>query len=293
MLTVLQTCCSNSTKQNLSKWTELVRNAAKTGSNFICLPEAFDFIGVPGKGEGLKYASSLDGELMSSYKELAKKNNVWLSLGGFHESLPQEIPQNKNKFANLHCLVNSQGEIVAKYRKIHMFDTEHDGGYRESKNTLRGDELVVVKNTPVGTVGLAICYDLRFPELFNKLCKQGKDARCDVILVPSAFMPTTGKAHWHTLLRARAIENQCYIAASAQAGKHNEKRSSFGHSLIVDPWGTVLVDLKDELDTFGSVVLDKTKIAKVRNDLPVFSQPGLKDFTVAVVDGENGTESKF
>jgi len=155
---------------------------------------------------------------------------IWrVSGAGFHERTSPDEP----KMYNTHAIVDAQGRLVAAYRKLHLFDVDYDGGFRESNSTHSGAEALLVTNTPIGSIGVTVCYDLRFPELFTALRRAG----ADVILVPSAFMPTTGAAHWEVLLRARAIETQCYVGAAAQFGKHNDKRSSYGHALIVDPWG--------------------------------------------------------
>ncbi len=227
-------------------------------------------MGKPGTSDSMAAAEPLDGETLTAYRELARRESVWLSLGGFHERL-----ENNAKIANTHVIVNSQGGIAEVYRKMHLFDVDVDGGYRESDSTIRGDRLVVAHGTPVGNVGVTTCYDLRFPALYSTL----RDLGADVMLIPSAFMPTTGKAHWHTLLRARAIETQCFVVASAQAGVHNstdEKtakeirlRASYGHSLVVDPWGTVLCDLGEEHPCVRVVDLDFASMDEVRNKMPV------------------------
>lgn len=269
--------------------------AKRKGCQVICLPEAFDFLGVPGSGDGYRLSSLLTEELMKNYCDIAKREKVWLSLGGFHERLGEEEKKTQTmketegreereqpRIANAHLMINSEGQIVAKYRKIHMFDTDYDGGYRESKATKRGTELVCV-DTPVGRIGLTVCYDVRFPAIFSRLAKEGK---CDLILVPSAFMPTTGKAHWHTLLKARAIENQCYIAAPAQVGKHNEKRSSYGHSLIVDPWGTVVCDLENKEKGVGVAEIDRALLQSVRKKMPMFNQPDINCFPLTIITAD-------
>ena len=174
---------------------------------------------------------------------------LWLSLGGFHEVYDETSKEHSSftpdaqsensdivHYFNTHILVDDHGSIVATYRKIHLFDVDVDGGFRESKYTVPGSQVVLVKDTPFGNIGLSTCYDMRFPELYTLYGLLG----ADLILVPSAFMPTTGKAHWEVLLSSRAIETQCYVAAAAQYGQHNEKRGSHGHALIADPWGKVV-----------------------------------------------------
>lgn len=243
----------------------LVLDAKKQGSLFVCLPEAFDFMGRPGTNDAVENAELLTDETMQKYCTLAKDEGVWLSLGGFHERIPGEI-----RIANTHCVVNANGDIVKSYRKIHLFDVDYDGGFQESASTMDGNEIMVIKNTPIGCVGLSTCYDMRFPEQFSILRRLG----AEVILVPSAFMPTTGAAHWYTLLRARAIETQCYVVASAQSGVHNatqsgRARESYGHSLIVGPFGEILQDLQIECPSVQSVVIDNEYLQAVRQRMPI------------------------
>lgn len=275
MIGVLQLCVSSCPKKNLSVCTPLVAKAKTLGCQFLCLPEAFDYIGEPGSGLGKKQASILTDDLVKSYCNLAKDNSIWLSLGGLHEKI-----ENKSKIANTHLIVNNNGEIVANYRKIHLFDAnvEIPNGYKESNSVEKGNKIVAI-DTPIGRIGLAICFDLRFPELFAKLAEMG----CDVILVPSAFMPSTGKVHWHTLLKARAIENQVYIVAAAQSGAHNCKRSSFGHSLIVDPWGKVLVDLKDSTNELGITEISIKYLQEIKQRIPMKPKPDLSNFKKEII----------
>lgn len=245
---------------NLAQCRTLVKEAVKQGAALLSLPECFEYMGIPGKGDALKAAQPLSGPLLSQYRELAKAEGIWLSLGGFHEASPEP-----EKMYNTHVIVDSGGEIVASYRKLHLFDVDYDGGFRESATTIKGQEALLVRDTPVGNIGVTTCYDLRFPELYTALRRAG----ANVLLVPSAFMPSTGEAHWHVLLRARAIETQCYVAAAAQAGRHNEKRASFGHALIVDPWGKVVCDLGAEGTGIGISVIDPELLDSVRTRMPV------------------------
>jgi len=186
----------------------------------------------------LAQAEILQGPSITKYRNLAKDNSIWLSLGGFHQ-WAQGIGGECHKVFNTHLIIDGEGNIVDTYDKIHLFDVSIPGGaiLQESRNTDRGTRCVCVP-TPFGTLGLTTCYDLRFPELFQRLSEMG----ADIILVPSAFTVPTGRAHWEVLLRARAIETQCYVVAAAQVGKHNHKRMSYGHSIIIDPFGVVLAD---------------------------------------------------
>lgn len=257
-----QMCSTSDVDSNFEQCRELARAAIDQKAALLSLPECFEFMGLPGSGDSIKAAQALDGELFMRYRGLAKEFGIWLSLGGFHES-----STTPSKIYNTHAIVSSDGDIVASYQKLHLFDVDVDGGFKESKSTIRGESALIVRNTPVGNLGVATCYDLRFPELFTSL----REAGAQVLLVPSAFMPTTGKAHWEVLLRARAIENQCYVVAAAQYGQHNPKRASYGHALIVDPWGEVLQDLGAVGNGVGVADVDFARIDSVRATMPIES----------------------
>ncbi|GJM95607.1 hypothetical protein PR202_ga12369 [Eleusine coracana subsp. coracana] len=236
--------------------------AAASGVKFLCFPEVFSFIGSK-DGESVKLAEPLDGPIMQRYCSLAKESGMWLSLGGFQEKGPDDSHQ-----YNTHVIIDDSGTIRSSYRKIHLFDVDVPGNmvYKESRFTTAGDTVVSV-DSPFGRLGLTVCYDLRFPELYQILRFKHQT---QVLLVPSAFTKVTGEAHWETLLRARAIETQCYVIAAAQAGKHNEKRESYGDSIIIDPWGTVIARLPDRLSTgFAVVDLDLSKVEAVRTRMPI------------------------
>mmetsp|Transcript_986 Transcript_986/g.2565 ORF Transcript_986/g.2565 Transcript_986/m.2565 type:complete len:325 (-) Transcript_986:58-1032(-) len=276
-LAVGQMRSTSSPEDNLARCAQLCGDAVSKGAAFLSLPECFEFMGTPGTGDSLRFAQPLDGELFSRYRAVAKEHNLWLSLGGFHEKSADD----PSKMYNTHAIVDGTGNLVASYRKLHLFDVDYDGGFRESDSTHKGQEALLVTGTPIGNVGVATCYDIRFPELFTAL----RDAGADVLLAPSAFMPTTGAAHWEVLLRARAIETQCYVAAAAQWGQHNPKRASYGHALIVDPWGEVMADLGAEGDGVAVVQVDKEKMAGIRARMPVSSHRRRDVVAVVVKDG--------
>ena len=264
VLAVVQLRATRDVGRNVSRARELVRRArTELDAAFVCLPEAADYV-----GEGTP--GTLDGDAVRGFGEIARDEGVWLSVGGVHEvaAEPNNTSPKKKQF-NTHVVFDAAGRIRATYRKVHLFDAAYDGGWRESDSTLAGDKLVVVRNTPVGNVALATCYDMRFPAMFQAYAQAG----ADVVLLPSAFMVTTGKAHWEVLLRARAIECQVYVAAAAQCGAHNERRTSYGHSLIVDPFGTVLVDLKqgdpETNEAVGGALVDVARLAEVRRAMPM------------------------
>lgn len=259
-LAVVQLRSTNDIESNFANCQRLIHEAASQGACFISLPECFEFIGETTK-DALVIAQPLDGPLFSRYRELAVKEQVWLSLAGFHEKGPDD-----SHMYNTHVVVNPSGSMVAVYRKLHLFDVDiQDGRISESCTTAPGNEMIVVCNTPIGNVGLTTCYDVRFPELYSCLACHG----ADVILVPSAFFPSTGEAHWEVLLRARAIENEVYIAAAAQVGKHNEKRTSYGHSMIIDPWGRIVGQLITKENTFGLCAVDRVGLQQhIRQAIP-------------------------
>ena len=237
-IAVLQMTSTSDKSRNRRKCQSLLQKAKSYGAQAAFLPEAFDFIGESAQQTN-ELAEAIDdkGGTISFYQKLAMELNMSLSLGGFHERLLTE-----KKLSNTHLFISSEGEILGKYAKTHLFDVEipeRSLRLKESDYVQAGDSLglnnpvPLLKNSHDFQVGLAVCYDLRFPELSIALCRRG----ANVLTFPSAFTVATGSAgHWSTLLRARAIENQCYVVAAAQTGRHNEKRTSYGHACIIDPW---------------------------------------------------------
>lgn len=250
---------------NLATAARLVRRAAERGATLIGLPENFAYLGSD-RDHRLSIAEPLDadadgsgGPILSAMRALARETQAHLLLGGFPEQSGRP-----NRIHNTAVLLDAHGGIAARYRKVHLFDVEIPGGtvFRESESVVPGDEPVLAA-LEWGGLGLSVCYDLRFPELYRRLTERG--AR--VLAVPSAFTAQTGKDHWHVLLRARAIENQCYVLAPAQFGHHGGKRSSYGHALIVDPWGVVLAESGDH-EGFALAELDFAYQDEVRRTLP-------------------------
>jgi deaminated glutathione amidase len=247
---------------NLATSRELSARAARDGAKLVVLPECFCFLG-RGERDKLRIAEKTDGTgpVMTMLRELARDHGIWVIGGG----MPEIVPGDDRRTYNTAVVIDPRGDVVARYRKIHLFDVDIPGGatLRESDATAAGDELVVV-DIEGARVGLSICYDVRFPELYRRLVK---DRGADVVVVPAAFTAHTGAAHWHLLLRARAVEDQAWVVAPAQWGKHNEKRESYGHALIADPWGTVVA----EQDTGDGVVihtLDGATVDKRRTQMP-------------------------
>lgn len=185
---------------------------------------------------------------------------IWLALGSYPAA------SGNGRWRNRSLVVNPAGEIHATYDKMHMFDVDLESGerWRESSAYSAGEDVVVVEDSPVGRLGLTICYDIRFPALFEALGQR----QCDAIAVPAAFTKPTGEAHWHVLLRARAIEAQAFVIAAAQVGKHEDGRETYGHSLVVDPWGEVLLDMGGEEPGLGFCDIDMGRIAEVRGQIP-------------------------
>ena len=258
---------------NLRSAGELVRQAAGAGATLIGLPENFAYLGndndhrlalaevVPAPGGAGATRPATAGPILGAMQELARETSAWLLLGGFPER------GDERRIRNTAILLDAQGAVAAVYRKIHLFDVDVPGGrrFRESESIQAGGD-VVVAETPWGGLGMSICYDLRFPELYRALALRG--AR--LVAVPSAFTLQTGKDHWHVLLRARAIENQVFVMAPAQFGAHGPNRASYGHALVVDPWGAVIAECGDH-QGFALARLDFTYQDQVRAALPCLS----------------------
>lgn len=247
---------------NLEVVRSLVEQAAAAGARLVVLPECFSFLG-RGEGDKMQAAEVLDGRgpVLTALAALATRHDLWIVGGG----TPETVAGDPKRAYNTAVVVDPSGALVRTYRKVHLFDVDIPGGatLRESDGTVAGSELEVVEIDGV-TVGLSICYDLRFPELYRTLVDRG----AQVVVIPAAFTAHTGAAHWHVLMRARAIENQVWIVAPAQWGKHNDKRESYGHSLIVDPWGTIVAE-RAEGDGVLVHTLDDDAVTNRRTQMPV------------------------
>ena len=263
MVAVLQMQSTQSKEENRDQALNLIERAKSRGAKVLFLPECFDFV-AQSREIVASAAEPLDGKTIAFYRSVASDKNVWLSLGGFHER-PVDFDAD-SRIYNTHVMINNKGDICGLYRKTHLFDVDIKGGVRlkETDHTRPGCTIGPPIKTPAGHVGLAICYDLRFPELSQALVLQG----ADILTFPSAFTVPTGMAHWHALLRSRAIENQCYVIAAAQVGKHNDKRSSYGHALIADPWGCVVAECSNQ-PGFALAEIDLEYMARVRREMPV------------------------
>jgi deaminated glutathione amidase len=255
----IQTSSTTSVAENILASSEMVREAAAEGALLIALPEVVNLC--QRRGKLAKEAAMLeqDDPSLFAYQALCEELGVWMLVGSLSLKLGDD-----ERLANRSILISSDGDVLARYDKIHMFDVNLADGnsFRESE-TYRPGDVVSAAETPWGTFGLTICYDVRFPYLYRTLAQAG----AGIISVPSAFTRRTGEAHWHVLLRSRAIETGAFIIAPAQCGDHEDGRKSYGHSLIVDPWGAVLADGGEEIGiVYGDI--DLGKIAEARSMIP-------------------------
>jgi deaminated glutathione amidase len=251
---------------NLEAARRLVARAASEGAELVVLPEYFCFMGKTDRDK-LSIAETLgDGPIQRMLAETAREHRVWL-IGG---TLPLAVVDAArpagaeiDRVMNSDLVFSPQGELAARYDKMHLFAFDNGSERYDEARTLRAGRTPVAFDAGGVRVGLSVCYDLRFPELYRALVKPP----CDLLSVPSAFTYTTGAAHWEVLLRARAIENQCYVVAAAQGGTHENGRRTFGHSLVVDPWGEIVACL-DEGEGVVVAELQRERIASVRRQLP-------------------------
>ncbi len=243
--------------RNLETALRLVNEAADLGAKLVGLPENFAYMG-PEEGR-LATAETVEGPTLGALRELARKRSIFVVAGSIAEK-----SANPKMTANTSAVIADDGSIVAVYRKIHLFDVNIPDGarYAESEVVIPGDK-VVVAPTPLGRIGLTVCYDLRFPELYRKLASLG----AEVITIPAAFTLFTGKDHWEVLIRARAIENLAYVVAPAQVGRHSANRQTFGNAMVVDPWGVVLARCPDG-EGVCVAKFDRARLERVRLELP-------------------------
>ena len=243
---------------NLAAVGALVREARDRGADFITLPENVALF-EPRRAQMLEKAQAQEShEALAAFRDLARETGAWILVGSLAVKLPGD------HVANRSFLLDGSGRIVASYDKIHMFDVTLPSGetYRES-STFAPGQAAVIAQTPWAKLGMTVCYDLRFAALYRTLAQAG----AEILSVPSAFTQTTGQAHWHVLLRARAIETGCFVIAPAQWGTHAEGRQTFGHSLIVDPWGEVLSDGGEGVGVTLARI-DMARVAEVRGMVP-------------------------
>jgi predicted amidohydrolase len=246
--------------ENLATCAELCAAAASKGASLVVLPENFAFMGPESeRGNHAEVLGDVDAPIQRALSSLARRHGVFVVGGG----MPERSDDPERPY-NTAVVFDSAGTLVGKYRKIHLFDVDLSDGttLRESASTTAGAEPSLVRVADFA-VGLSICYDLRFPELYRALVRLG----AEILLAPAAFTLHTGKDHWHVLLRARAIEAQCYVVAAAQWGKHPLGRTTYGHAMVVDPWGTVIAECSDGRG-FALATIDASRLTSVRTSLP-------------------------
>jgi len=262
-IAAIQIASGSQIKANLTETCRLIREAANQGADMVVLPESFALMAMD-ESEHIEIAEEYGhGYIQDTIKECAINNKVWIVAGSVPIKPNDSTQADKVYTASL--MFNAQGEIVARYNKIHLFDVDIDGEetYQESDIFKAGEEVVVV-DTPFGRIGLSICYDLRFPMLYREMVKQG----AEIFLIPAAFTHATGEIHWEPLIRARAIENQCYVIAPAQGGYHVNGRHTYGHSMAVDYLGQIHSACRTG-NGIVSIDIDLDAQQKLRESFPV------------------------
>ncbi|ONA09787.1 carbon-nitrogen hydrolase family protein [Burkholderia pseudomallei] len=254
----LQMVSTPDRERNLAEAGRLIADAAASGARLVLLPEYFCFMGHQDTDKLALAEACRDGPIQRFLAERAKAHGIWV-IGG---TLPLKAPE-PSRVLNTTLVFDPQGREAARYDKIHLFNFEKGDESFDEARTIRPGDAVRTFDAPFGRVGLSVCYDLRFPELYRRM------GDCAMIVVPSAFTYTTGRAHWETLLRARAVENQCYVLAAAQGGKHENGRRTWGRSMLVDPWGEI-VAVRDEGAGVVAGEIDPARIADVRQSLPAW-----------------------
>ena len=247
---------------NASTLSDAIRQAAEGGAEMLFTPEMSGLLDRDSGRAAKSLRSEDEDEVLAACREAAKQHGIWLHIGSL------AVLVDGGKVANRGFVIDREGNIRARYDKIHLFDVDLPTGesWRDSNVYSAGAGVVLVNGTPIGKLGLTICYDLRFPGLFARLA----EADADIISVPAAFTVPTGRAHWHVLLRARAIEAGLFVVAAAQVGRHEDGRQTFGHSLVIDPWGEVLLDMGEDKGV-GFADVDLARISDVRSRIPALN----------------------
>ncbi|HYP11618.1 MAG TPA: carbon-nitrogen hydrolase family protein [Xanthobacteraceae bacterium] len=243
---------------NLAAALKLIDEAKAAGADYVLTPEMTNILAAKREQLFAKIVAEEQDTTLTTLRDVARKLAIYIHIGSL------AIKASPEKAANRSFLIDRRGEVVARYDKIHMFDVDLAGGesYRES-DTYRPGELAMIADLPWGRLGLTVCYDLRFPALYRALAEAG----ASFLAIPSAFTRQTGEAHWHVLQRARAIENGCFVLAAAQGGKHENGRETYGHSLVVDPWGRILAEGGTELGVVMAQI-DPSEIVAARSRIP-------------------------
>jgi predicted amidohydrolase len=236
------------------------RTAAEGGAAMLFTPEMSGLLDRDRERAAPHVVREEDNPVLAASREAASKHGVWIALGSL------AVAGEGGRWANRSILIDARGGIAARYDKIHMFDVDLASGesWRESNAYEAGDKVVIAEGTPIGRLGLTVCYDIRFPALFDALGRR----KCDAIAIPAAFTVPTGEAHWHLLQRARAVEASAWVISAAQIGEHADGRRTYGHSLVVDPWGEVALDMGGDAPGLAFAEIDPARTAAVRAQLP-------------------------
>lgn len=260
---VLQMTSGIDPAANAAAIVEAVRRAAEQGVDMLFTPEMAGYLDRNRARAAETLRSEADDPVLATVREAAARHGLWVHLG----SLPLRQEDGDERWANRSFVIDNKGEIRARYDKIHLFDVDLATGesWRESA-VYRPGEKVVAVDTPWGRMGLSVCYDLRFPDLYRALTNAG----VKMLLVPAAFTVPTGQAHWHVLLRARAIEAGCFVIAPAQTGRHEDGRETYGHSLVIDPWGDILLDMEEKAG-LALADIDLSRVEDVRGRVPAIA----------------------
>lgn len=258
-IALLQMTSGTDPEQNAAVVADAVAEAAKGGAKMLFTPEMTGLLDRDRARGAQHIVAEGDNPVLAAVRAVADIHGIWVAIGSL------ALRGDGDRWVNRSLLVDDSGRIVARYDKIHMFDVDLASGesWRESSAYSPGKK-VVTADCPIGSLGLAICYDLRFPALFEALGRKG----CDAIAIPAAFTVPTGEAHWHLMQRARAVEASAYVVAAAQVGEHPDGRRTFGHSLVVDPWGEVVLDMGGTDTGVGFAEIDPERIVEIRKQLP-------------------------
>ncbi|PTW59153.1 putative amidohydrolase [Breoghania corrubedonensis] len=268
----IQTRSGRDVAANIAQVEDLIRAAAAEGASYVLTPEMTNLLERDRAALMEKISSEDEDPCLARLRSLARELGLWVHIGSLAIRLGAETVANRG------FLISPQGEILARYDKIHMFDVDLDNGesWRESRTYKPGEESIVAE-LPWLKLGMAVCYDVRFPHLFRAQAKAGAQA----LTIPAAFTRQTGQAHWHILLRARAIENGAFVFAAAQGGRHEDGRETFGHSLIIAPWGEILAEADHDEPGFVLAEIDVDEVAKARGRVPALANE--RPFTIETV----------
>ena len=248
---------------NANAMTDMIARAAGEGADIVFTPEMAGYLDRDRQRAAATLRSEADDPVLVQVREAAAKHGLWVHIG----SLPLKDERADGRWTNRSFMIDAAGQVRARYDKIHLFDVDLDTGERWRESAVYGPgERVVAVDTPWARMGMTVCYDMRFPDLYRALTNAG----ASVLLMPAAFTVPTGQAHWHILLRARAIEAGCFVIAAAQTGRHADGRETYGHSLIVDPWGDVLLDMGAE-SSLALAEIDLGRIEGVRAKVPALA----------------------